>query len=516
MKAYILQEQYFRITGKCIIKILMVILFCLPILHANTQNAILVYEESDEDIVNPERGFYIPTGTRASKFVHLDAATLKQYRTRSQQVGKSSYKVKVSLVYRGYELDTFKSQPLSASFLRDIQKDFDAIREAGLKVILRFAYTNKANTGNCPDEYKICPPYGDAPKNIVLNHIRQLEPVLRENADVIAVLQQGFIGIWGENYFTDYFGDASTNGVGKLLDSSWLDRAEVLKALLNALPGTRMVQVRTPQMKQKFVGGPAASVNSMPMNVSSAFDESDQARIGFHNDCFLASADDYGTFHDYGSSTQPRQPANEVLRKYIEADTRYTVVGGETCDDAFSPNNDCAPAGYAEEEMRRMHYSYLNASYNTDVNNDWDSLGCMASIKKNLGYRLLLIKSEIPAIVKKGNRFALSFSIQNNGYATMYNPRPVILVFRNVASGKEFSTRLTSNTQLWYPGIHAVNEDIILPAGISAGDYQLYLHLPDASASLAKRPEYSVQLCNKNVWEETTGYNSLLHTIKIR
>ncbi len=129
-------------------------------------------------------------------------------------------------------------------------------------MVIRFAYTNKTHAGDCNDQYKICPPYGDASKKIVLMHIEQLKPLLQQNADVIAVVQMGFIGIWGENYYTDYFGDASTSGLARIMDSSWRDRNEVLQALLNAVPKDRMVDVRTPQIKQRFVNGPSATINS--------------------------------------------------------------------------------------------------------------------------------------------------------------------------------------------------------------------------------------------------------------
>ena len=118
---------------------------------------------------------------------------------------------------------------------------------------MRFCYT-VANSGSCPEGF-ICPKYGDAPKNIVLNQIAQLKPLLQDNADVIACLQMGFIGTWGENYYSDYFGDPSSNGKGKLTDKNWSDKNEVLKALLDALPQSRMIQVRTPQMKQRYVYG---------------------------------------------------------------------------------------------------------------------------------------------------------------------------------------------------------------------------------------------------------------------
>lgn len=488
----------------------------LLVLCATAQQLTKVYKESNEDVVNPERGFYIPTGTKASNFILLDAEKLAAYRNTPQQLSKANYKVRVSLIYRGYELDTFKNQPLSASFLSSLQADFDAVRKAGVKMIIRFAYTNDAKGGNCTDEYKICPPYGDAPRNIVLNHIRQLKPLLQKNADVIAVMQQGFIGIWGENYFTDYFGDASTNGAGIIPDSSWRHRNELLTALLDALPKSRMIQVRTPQIKQKFVYGAEADVTSKPMKAAIAFNQSDISRVAFHNDCFLSTPDDYGTFYDYGSSTKPRKAANQILRKYIEADTKYTAVGGETCDDVFSPQNDCAPIGYAEEEMRRMHYSYLNAAYNNDVNNDWDSSGCLMNIKRNLGYRLVLQKLTTPALAMKGKNFTISFSIKNAGYASLYNPRPVFLVLKHIKTGEEFKIPLKANPQFWFSGTHLVKETLQLGGNIRTGKYHLYLSLPDANVLLASRPEYCVQLCNDNMWDASTGYNNLQQIISVK
>lgn len=501
--------------SKAIKKYSLVMLYFFPVFLV-AQNKTICYKESQEDMVNPERGFYIPLGTKASNFVVLDAEKLKLYRDVPQRSGHASYTVNVSLIYRGYELDTFKDKPLSVTFLANLQLDFDAVRKAGLKMIIRFAYTNTSHTGDCKDEYEICPPYGDAPRQIVLNHIRQLKPVLQQNADVIAVMQEGFIGIWGENYFTDYFGDASNAGAGKIADSSWRHRNELLRALLDALPKSRMVQVRTPQIKQKFVYGPSAPTTSVPLQQSVAFKNADQARIGFHNDCFLSGADDYGTFYDYGSSHQPRTSANKVLRKYMEADSKFTVVGGETCDDTFSPQNDCAPAGHAENEMRSMHYSYLNAAYNTAVNNDWDSSGCLYNIKRELGYRLVLRNAVLPLRLRKTDQLTLDFTLENVGYATMYNPRPVKIVFRNVETKKEYMVSLKADPRFWFSGKHHIREMVKLPARIGAGSFQIFLYLPDDSTTLAGRPEYAVQLANENMFEKITGYNDLQHIIAIK
>ena len=157
------------------IKILILLLFWCS-MQIFAQNVKIVFKESNEDFLNPERGFYIPIGITASNFILLDEKKLKTYRTQPQQLTAAKYKVNVSLIYRAYELDIFKDKPLSQSFLDNLQKDFDITRTAGLKMILRFAYTNVTHGGDCKDEYKICPPYGDAPREIVMQHIAQLKP----------------------------------------------------------------------------------------------------------------------------------------------------------------------------------------------------------------------------------------------------------------------------------------------------------------------------------------------------
>lgn len=474
----------------------------------------IVYKESAEDFPNPERGFYIPVNVSASNFIPLTVEALMAYK-QPVRVKGANYTINTTLIFRYYLMDTFVHQPLSVSYLENIQKDMDAIRQAGMKMIPRFTYTSTTKTGDCKDEYKICPPYGDAPRDIVFNHVFQLKPLFQKNADVIVVLQMGFIGIWGENYFTDYFGDASTNGSGVIADSSWLHRNQLLKALLAALPKDRMVQVRTPQIKQRFLYGPDALVTSAPLTETKSFDQSDGSRVGFHNDCFLSGADDYGTYYDYGNSSSPRKAANEELRNYTKAASRYVAVGGETCDDAFSPQNDCAPAGYAEQEMSAMHFSYLNAAYNNKVNNDWDSLGCMESIKQKLGYRFILISGSYSSHVIKDKKLQLKIELQNIGYASPFNPRPVQLILRKTKTTTVYTLNFQTNIQKWFSGKISLNQTFVLPPKIKPGSYELLLNMPDNYPALSNRPEYSIQLANQDCWESKTGYNKLHYFITI-
>ena len=70
---------------------------------------------------------------------------------------------------------------------------------------------------------------------------------------------------------------------------------------------------------------------SMEISSDNAFDGSDIASTGHHNDCFLASDTDYGT---YSSNNV------EAEKSYLENDTKYTSIGGETCA-LNSPRSDC-------------------------------------------------------------------------------------------------------------------------------------------------------------------------------
>ncbi|WP_256009321.1 DUF4832 domain-containing protein [Desertivirga xinjiangensis] len=476
------------------------------------------YTESNEDFPNPERGFYRYSETTSSNFTQLNATEIAGYR-QFQSISNANYSVYSSLLFRYYIFNDLKNSAIPDAVLNGIKADMQAVRTAGLKVIPRFVYTVTSNSGACP-EGSICPPYGDAPKNIVLNHIAQLKPVLHENADVIACVQLGFIGIWGENYYSDYFGDPSPNGNqgNKLTDQNWNDRSEILAAMLDAVPADRMVQVRLPQFKQRFVYGVTALPGSAALTESEAFTAISKARIGYHNDCFLASTNDAGTFEDYGNNDSPRNSDASVvntLRDYMMNDGKYVVVGGETCNDAFSPQNDCEPAGKAQTEFAAMHYSYINAHYNNDVNNDWQTGGCMDNIKKNLGYRFVLESAVLPDNAVRKTMMNLTLNLNNKGYAAPYNPRPVQLILKAKSSGETIVLPLDTDIRKWYSGSVKLQTSVKIPADIVAGDYELLLNLPDAYASIATRPEYSIRLANNDTWEANTGYNKLNHTIHI-
>lgn len=57
-------------------------------------------------------------------------------------------------------------------------------------MIPRFSYSESSGPN-------LTPPYNDASKARILSHLNQLSSTLNNNSDVIAVMEAGFIGLWG-------------------------------------------------------------------------------------------------------------------------------------------------------------------------------------------------------------------------------------------------------------------------------------------------------------------------------
>jgi hypothetical protein len=47
------------------------------------------------------------------------------------------------------------------------------------------------------------------------------------------------------------------------------------------------------------------------------------------------------------------------------------------------------------------------------------------------------------------------------------------------------------------------------------GNYEVLFHLGDPVPALTRRPEYSIRFANEGVWEEKTGFNSLLSLVSV-
>lgn len=418
------------------------------------------YVETRDVIINPERGFYkhFSRGLGVDESLNLE---------NIQGIRADGY----SLILLVYYLKEYRHKELDNRALGSLEQDMEILRKAGLKCILRFAYS-----GN-PDE-------PDAPLSTIQMHLDQLQPWFAVNFDVIAVMQAGFIGAWGEWYYTS----------NKLNNSG--AQATVLNKILEVLPDARMVQVRTPTYKMNFVQ------SKEPGKFADAFNGSTRSRVGHHNDCFLASQNDYGTYENV-----------DVEKAYIHQDALYVPVGGETC-----PPTDVEPANCSRaiEEMRYLRWTYLNQDYFRGVNDRWIEQGCMDEIRRNLGYRLVLRSGQYSPEISPGHTLDIQLVIENAGYASMFNPRWVELILANDQTEDTWLLRLDEDPRFWKPGEKVtLNVQAGIPPDIVAGNYQLYFNLPDPGEGLYGNPFYSIRLANEGTWQPSTGFNDLKMPIVI-
>jgi hypothetical protein len=139
----------------------------------------------------------------------------------------------------------------------------------------------------------------------------------------------------------------------------------------------------------------------------------------------------------------------------------------------------------------------------------------MESIQRRLGYRFVLREGKFPSAIKQNDSLKISLTIDNIGYASPFNARPVQLVLRNTANSSTHTLTFDTMIQRWFPGTIKLDQSFNVK-DIAEGDYELLLNFPDQHDSIKDRVEYSIRLANENMWEVTTGYNKLNHTISIQ
>jgi hypothetical protein len=431
-------------------------------------------EDPSPNCPYPERGFFTYTEThwRPDNTGHeqLNGTALTRDRV---ELGRT-------LVFRYQYIEKYREvDTIDQAYLTALAKDLTTARAAGVKLILRFAYSSSGMDS---------PYHSDAPVVRVLSHIAQLAPVLNAGADVIFALQMGFVGTWGEGYYTDNF-CSDPNRPWLLNSTDWANRRSVLDALLRSLDARIFILLRYPGWRDHLYPSPSA--------------HPDLRRLGFHNDGFLAPDDDYGTY-----TTHTRLSAVDA-RAYVAHETAlHTVPNGGESAAANPPTSDWANA---MGEMRVRRFVYLNPLYHSDVLRSW---GANLDIAKMLlGYRLVAEEVRSQATVARNNKLRVELDLRNYGFAHPSNPRPMRFLLDNPA-GRRVDFGVSPDVRTLAPGSgYTLWAELPIPAWYPKGPCRLGLWLPDQDPTLVSRPEYSMRLANVGTWNEVDGYNNLRQVV---
>jgi len=380
-----------------------------------------------------------------------------------------------------YNFNKFKTKDLSEAVLNGFDEDMQELRNHGFKCVLRFAYTESESDKQ------------DATPEWVKRHLEQLKPHLAANADVIYVLEAGFVGVWGEWYYTNNYGNESQHMNA--------NRRKVIQYLFENAPTDRFVLFRYPMIKTEYLN------DETPLTAEEGFSGSIKARMGCHNDAFLNNWGNDGT---YASDDEDDDPA---VRQYIATETLYVPNGGETNVES----NSLAEKVYtkAPAEMAEYHWSFCGTSYATQVTSRWRNSGIFDTLNIHMGYRYNLLDAQFSDQAAPGGKANITIRVRNDGYAPIYNKRTAYIVLKN--GNKTYPIALKADPRRWVPNgfVSWINEQIALPSDIAEGTYQLYLWLPDQYESIKNDPRYAVRFANTGVWDSNTGYNSLNASIVI-
>ena len=418
------------------------------------------FTECDDIFPNPERGFYFVQNFKSASASLLTASKIEQNRLQNR-----------TICYLGFYPKKYMNGHIADDFIQMVRNNMQVLRENGAKCIMRFAYSDSENEK----------PWDPTPE-VVQMHIADIKPVLQEYSDVIMCLQAGFVGVWGEWYYTENFEFTPSTPEEHTL------RKQVTDAMLEALPTDRSIGLRTPMFKRNMY----ASSYRDTLTLATAYNGSDKARVSGFNDCFGASANDLGTFD------------NDASREYWKRDTRYTLMGGETC--GVSSYCECA---VTLQDCEDYHWTYLNIEYNRQVHNVWKDGGCWDEIERRLGYRLSFadVYHSTPAA---GEDMTVALQIKNSGFAAPMNGRAVELILVD-GKGKKTVYELNDvDPRYWFAGRTVnIEKAISIPADAS-GKCTLYLNLPDPKPTLHDNPRFSIRLANDGVWNDDLGYNKVM------
>ena len=442
---------------------------CNP--DSEPKGTVLIFTESNEIFPNPERGLFAQVYyTSADLNSHASAVTINKNRESA---------AKLTLYLHSYYLTDYMESDIPQEFLDRLETNMNALREGGAKVVLRFSYKYSMDKKDQP---------WNATPEWIHRHMDQVAPYLQKHADVILCVQCGWLGSWGEWYYTD-------NGYkfNPSRDEDFVPRWEVLEHMLRAVPESRQVCLRVPAYKMRWLKMNGDTLSS-PLTAEEAHSGSYKSRIGGHNDCFVSSQNDVGTY--IGGNKE---------RDFWAEDTKYTIMGGETCEKHSLSNGE-----NALKQMARFHWTYINRDYREEVTGMWRNDGTMDTILMRIGYRLTLDRAIVTSEPKAGKKYDAYLQLHNAGFAAPMNKRAVELIFVSASDPKQkYVFPQDVDPRFWLPGEeHSFTLSCVLDAAMQ-GEYKLYLNLPDPYTSIHDDPRFSIRLANENMWEEETGYNYL-------
>lgn len=386
---------------------------------------------------------------------------------------------------------------LDDAFFQAWDETFSNCRKNGCMIAMRFRYDDLGKDNPEPATFEQ-----------VLHHIEQIKNsgLLEKYSDIIAFVEAGIVGKWGEMHG------------GKYVTVDY--KARVLEAMLQAVPAPIPVTVRTPDIFAEWAGIERKELNNFELIDSiteseySTTIQENKDRVGLFNDGYMGSINDLGTFSN-----------REIETDWINHQTLTSYYGGE-----FSGNHEFAQSfdTYLPEnaipEMYKTHLSYINSNifpfykdftfseeYTVDGvdNSAYYGQNVFKFIRDHIGYRFVIRKSELTPVVEQGGDVTVDFKIENTGFA---NVIPDVQSYVILEKGGIFTyAEADTDCSQWLSCSIADNTlNIKLPDNIPAGNWNIMLKLSMGTPlSITNMTGRTIRFANEDVWDSTLGANYL-------
>ena len=373
------------------INIIMVLLLIFLIM-APTKSKAILEEESMEVLRNPDRGFY--------KLVQIELNKGKEdfnsFKGEIKNIAKEDTDVSLISFQLNLKQYVASNLDLTDNKIEEINQYFSIMRENGYQVIFRVVYDSKGDKNPEPDFQTI------------LRHIEQLKSVYEKNEDIIFVVEAGYLGSYGEWHDGKY-------------DKDKEKRNQVVNKLLKCIPESIQISLRKPSYIEDYIG------NNQTVKKINAFSNDEIARLGLHNDGYLASETDLGTYN---------KSEREESLLWQGKQTLYTLFGGEcqNKDSIYTNLNN------AIVDMEKRHCTYMNKTYDREVKEKWkkeiytnknsvyQGENGYKYIENHLGYRLVIRDVDMICTKRKIN---IGINIENVGFGNIIRKKQLGFFLKN-------------------------------------------------------------------------------------
>ena len=226
--------------------------------------------------------------------------------------------------------------------------------------------------------------------------------------------------------------------------------------ILNVLPSTRMVQLRTPKFKRTLY-------TTSPVTPGHAYGGSAVARLGTTTTASWPVRR-LGTYEN-----------TAVEYPYLASETAYVPMGGETCN----PNPPRSRLPNRHGRTGRFHCSYLNTDYHTGVLGSWHT-GLPAGDHPPPRLPLRPDQRNVP---RHGRREEALCRPPSTSRTTAgpppFNPRGLELVLRNTSTWPSTACPSPPTREVAAGSDDHVTQTLTLPAPSRRAATRLLLNLPD-------------------------------------